>query len=248
MSQSTSRCPAAKCILAAVLVGVASCLAGTADAATVYDVAKDFSPTSNPNGVWTYGYETTLGGSFTVYDAEAVNGGRTFWTGSNFAFGGPPADFANLGNTDITSGTAPLAAHSAAFHPGPNGEFSIYRFTAPTDGTYSLATTFTGLDTYGTTTDVHVLYGSTQLFGGNINGYNDIATYSDVLTLAAGDTIDFAVGDGTDGSYYYDSTGIAATLTPAAVPLPSSALLMLTGVMGIGVAVGKRGRKGLNRR
>jgi hypothetical protein len=32
------------------------------------------------------------------------------------------------------------------------------------------------------------------------------------VSVAAGDRIDFAVGDGTDGNFYYDSTGIAATI------------------------------------
>jgi hypothetical protein len=50
----------------AIVVGLAmSC--GVARANTVYDVAQDFSIASNPNGVWTYGYETTLGGPLTLY-------------------------------------------------------------------------------------------------------------------------------------------------------------------------------------
>ena len=50
-----------------VLAGVALstvvwAIASVAQAAT-YDVSNDFSTSSNPNGVWSYGYETTLGGS-----------------------------------------------------------------------------------------------------------------------------------------------------------------------------------------
>ena len=36
--------------------------------AVVYDAAKDFSVASNPNGVWSYGYETSLGSNLQLYD------------------------------------------------------------------------------------------------------------------------------------------------------------------------------------
>ena len=36
---------------------------------TVYSAAADFSLASNPNGVWSYGYEISLGSSFQLYDA-----------------------------------------------------------------------------------------------------------------------------------------------------------------------------------
>jgi hypothetical protein len=45
-----------------------------------------------------------------------------------------------------------------AFHPGPDGEYSIVRWTAPISGPVSLIALFTGLDDVGgTTTDVPVL-------------------------------------------------------------------------------------------
>lgn len=36
-------------------------------ASYIYDAAADFSPTSNPNGVWSYGWSATLGGAFQLY-------------------------------------------------------------------------------------------------------------------------------------------------------------------------------------
>jgi len=32
-----------------------------------YDPAADFSLSSNPNGLWSYGYSITLGGAFTLH-------------------------------------------------------------------------------------------------------------------------------------------------------------------------------------
>ena len=35
--------------------------------AEVYSLGGDFSPTSNPNGEWSYGYSSTLGGEITLF-------------------------------------------------------------------------------------------------------------------------------------------------------------------------------------
>ena len=39
----------------------------------VYDAASDFSVASNPNGVWSYGYENPLGSGFQLYNATVTN-------------------------------------------------------------------------------------------------------------------------------------------------------------------------------
>jgi hypothetical protein len=38
-------------------------LLASAAQATTFDIHTDFSTASNPNGVWSYGYSTTLGGT-----------------------------------------------------------------------------------------------------------------------------------------------------------------------------------------
>lgn len=47
----------------------------SADPVRVADVAADFSPTSNPNGVWRYGWSTTLGSPFILSSSPAVREG-----------------------------------------------------------------------------------------------------------------------------------------------------------------------------
>lgn len=191
--------------------------------AVVYDVATDFSLASNPNGVWTYGYSGTLGGTLNLYDQAAIDGvGNNTWRSTVVQSLGAPVDWKR------TDGTT-------AFHPGPNGEYSIYRFTAPSLGTYNLSVIFSGIDS--TTTDVHVLQGSNSLFSGNINGFGSTSSYATSLSLAANDIVDFAVGFG-NGSFYYDSTGIAATLTP--VPEPETYALLLSGLVLVGFAARRR--------
>ena len=106
-----------------------------------------------------------------------------------------------------------LQPGQGGFHPGPNGEYSDYRFTVPVAGSYSLAAIFTGIDfAGGTTTVVYVLVNGQSLFKGNINGYLDQASYSATLNLNAGEIVDFAVVYGPDHTYFYDSTGLDATL------------------------------------
>jgi Ca2+-binding RTX toxin-like protein len=73
-----------------------------------------------------------------------------------------------------------------------------------------------------TTTDVHVLHNGVSLFDGVVNGYGPGSgpSFSGNVSVTAGDTIDFAVGYGPDGNCYFDTTGIAATITtPAPAPV-----------------------------
>src|SRR3954452_351756 len=49
------------------ILAVVAGLGISADAATgQYDLSRDFSTAVNPNGVWTYGAQTALGGSITL--------------------------------------------------------------------------------------------------------------------------------------------------------------------------------------
>jgi hypothetical protein len=72
----------------------------------------------------------------------------------------------------------------------------------------------------GTSTDVHIRWNSVNpLFDAEIYGFvdNRQALFSLKQVVAAGDTIDFAVGVGSDGNYYCDGTALqlALDLLPA---------------------------------
>lgn len=203
--------------------------------AATYDAGTDFATASDPNGVWTYGDETTLGGTLTLYNSSGTENGNLFWRPVNNSLGAP----ADAYNPDsVQHGFVP--GHTAAFHPGPNGEFSIFRFTAPTTGLYGLTSSFGALDSGGT--DIHVLVNNIQVsptFA--ITPSTPSASFNTSLLLTMGDIVDFAVGFGGDGNFFSDSTSIAATFTTAAaVPEPQTYAMLALGLALIGFTARRR--------
>ncbi|HEU4875904.1 MAG TPA: RHS repeat-associated core domain-containing protein, partial [Pyrinomonadaceae bacterium] len=75
-------------------------------------------------------------------------------------------------------------------------------------------------------------HNSTVIWSGNINGYGNQATFSLSATLAAGDTLDFQVGYGSNQTYNSDSTGLAATITQSGASSPTNVKWLLTDHLG----------------
>ena len=90
-------------------------LAGNPARAETYDLATQFSTVNNPNGVWSYGYETSLGGAFVAYptnlSVRTDNGvSVTYWALS--------ASSSGIYHNATTNGTALANFGSSAFTPG----------------------------------------------------------------------------------------------------------------------------------
>jgi hypothetical protein len=188
----------------------------------VYDLGADWSSTQNPFGVWTLGEYYTYG-PITVYPYfEVVSGGLYDGLQSwRMSPGGAPAVEHNPTTHVITDGHEWREPGETTFHPGPNNERSVVRFTAPATGTYHVTAVFdqnnTGPDPNtgdGTTTDVEVLVNGTQVFAANIvvSQPPTRRTYDATQVLSSGDTIDFSVGFGPNGSYFSDSTDIGVRI------------------------------------
>src|SRR5271166_5060477 len=199
-------------ITSKVTIALASCslfflsLGAPVRANTMFNAASDFSLNSNPNGVWSYGYSTTLGGPFLLYTSSSTSvAGNPDWITwqANIGVNGTPDIFKNTAATDEQTEGANLEPGELALHPGPDGEISIARWTAPGAESISLSTTFTGRDNVnGTTTDVHVFRNGSSLFDREVTGFGPGSDQSFTTSLAVqqGDTIDFAVGFGSDGN------------------------------------------------
>jgi hypothetical protein len=210
------RCPVSRTLTPAgaarwFLVLVAACLVAVPAQAQAYDAAADFSATDNPNGAWSYGWSPTLGGVLNLYVHHDNVAGVDFWRDQT-----DPNVSHNSSGSRIRIGTVTWPPGQLAFHPGPFGEYAVIRWTAPADGFIAILAGFVGLDFVGpTTTDVHVLYNDASIFDGEVTGFGEGSgpSFRTIVYVSAGDTIDFAVGDGDDGTYNYDSTGIDAIIT-----------------------------------
>ncbi|MCE9558032.1 MAG: PEP-CTERM sorting domain-containing protein [Armatimonadetes bacterium] len=192
------------------------------------DAAADFSLASNPNGVWTYGWSSTLAGPLTLCGTTATLGPIIQWRG-DMAADGNPSLFKNTTGSTIVSGTVTLSAFQLALHPGPNGEYSILRYTAAAAGLYSVSAGFIGQD--ATTTDVHVLLNGVSIYDNTVSGFGNSNAYAGTQSLLAGDTVDVRVGYGSNGSFFYDTTGVDFQVS--AVPEPASLLALGLGAVAL---------------
>jgi hypothetical protein len=184
-----------------------------------YDAAAQFSSTQNPNGAWSYGCTKSLGATFHLFTQQTpISAGLYDW-GTALSCGqtNPPGVAYNSTDATFTGGTVTVPAHTIWFHPGPQNQNSVLRWTAPASGNYQVKAVFWGDDFAGpTTTDVHVLHNGVRIYSGEVSGFGPSSdqSFMSTISVAAGDTIDFAVGYGTDGNYGFDSTGVSAVITP----------------------------------
>ena len=202
-------------------------------AVTIYDAAADYSLNSNPNGVWSYGYSTTLGGSMTLDTENAVlSSGLYLWRKAGSAGESSTPGFAYNPTASVITLSGPIVWNPGqlSFSPGAvNSEFSVLQFSVPETGQYDVHGVFSSVDKqYGATTDVYILRNGTSLYDGFVDGINSIQSFDETVQLNAGDLLDYVVGvDGNGGGW--DTTGLDATVTP--VPEPSTFVLA-----GVGAA------------
>ncbi len=226
-----------------LLTVIVLCAGGShAWAATIYSAQNDFSSTSNPNGVWSYGTTgTTLTGALTVHTGtvSAISGIPNWngWTGAVPMFGNNyPFTAKYSGATPGTETDVVVLPGMLTQHPASNGAYSVVRFTAPTTDAYQLSAVFEGREFQGqgpgTNADVHVLRNGVALFSGVVIGFGAPSDqpFATSLNLIAGDQIDFSVGFGPNGTFLGDTLSLQATFTT--VPEPGTESLLAVGLVG----------------
>ena len=103
-----------------------------------------------------------------------------------------------------------------AFHPGPNGEYAVVRWTAPAADTLELSALFQSI-AEAATTDVHLLHNGQPLFDSfiNLQGKGPEARFGATVAVKAGDTLDAVCGWGNH-DYGADTTALAVSLKSGA--------------------------------
>ena len=196
--------------------------------ASAYSAAGDFSSASNPNGTWSYGSSTSLASAFIPYSLSTNNYQNLGPDGWLAASGGVPYLLHNGTIHNITNANSVYQPGQIALQPGPSGEYSIVRWTAPSSVTISINATFSGLSSLGDSADVHILLDGVSIFNSTVFGTPAPAIFSGSRSVLAGDTIDFAVGFG-DGNPNEDNTALSATI----VPEPGTLALAAIGLVGL---------------
>ena len=94
--------------------------------------------------------------------------------------------------------------------------YAVIRFTAPSNGLYHVGAAVKPylLPPVSGDTDWHVLSNGVSLLSQFLAGDSPGTSFSNVLALAAGDTLDFAVGRGADGIQSASGLNIGVTITP----------------------------------
>ena len=207
--------------------------AGAIIASAQFDPSAQFSPVLNPNGVWTYGFESLpLGSPFNILPASipvasspgpAINSWQVPALGLVGVFDNPTP----VPQTVTTPGpeVSLFQPGELAMNTGPNDQFGIVQFSAPAAGDYSIQGIFEGIDTAGTVSPVYLLWNNAPVATSTVVGFgpsSDAPLSAGPFFLNVGDTLAYAVG----GSPFNSMTAILPGAQVAAVPEPASILLM----------------------
>ena len=120
--------------------------------------------------------------------------------------------------TGYSDGTGSFSPGTMLFCAGWNGtaqNFGVFRFTAPSNGNYLVETAtapcFDGSPQGDT--DFHLVRNGVELFG-RFLAPTERTSFTNVVVLTAGDTLDFAIGRGADDNVSASILKIIGVITP----------------------------------
>jgi hypothetical protein len=199
-----------------VLVG-----GGQLHAATMqWNVNSDYGiANGNPNGAWSYGMVNNS--VFQRYTLRLDNGHVRNWYGNLSDDGAPLVGF-NYGAwlDGVDTGQFYM-------HPGPNGQASVARWTAPAGIASPVQVQGQFLPGDIGAMEVGIFVNGIPQVTAPYWHSTDSGAFNFSLPVSAGNTIDFAVYD----NYSYGSTPLEATITGA--PEPSTLALLGVGAVGL---------------
>ena len=174
----------------------------------VADLTTDFSKVENPNGAWTYGYSLDdprgdAGALIVFTTASELAPNIPYWFDPTHQVLNDPCVYRNESTEVFADGIQP---GDVALHPGSAAEYAIARWTAPVAGTYAITVQFKEGDT-GDTNGL-LLHNGAVIVEEASTSTNEL--HQLVRALAAGDTLDVAVGN--KGDFTDDSTPVVFSI------------------------------------
>jgi hypothetical protein len=157
--------------------------------------AAHFSAANDRPFNWSYGFAQSLGGTFQLYSSSWSASSIDVWTNTT-AHTFEPSVFHNSGLATQTYDGMTILGDDLGLYPGPTGQTSIVRWTAPAAGAYAIDFTFTGLSTPATRIDVGVFVNNATVANGSgaLNAYGGANTFTlsaPAQMLSAGAFVDF---------------------------------------------------------
>ncbi len=174
----------------------------------VFDLSADYSLASNPNGAWSYGWEVGLDSALHLLEYSSTfhaDNGVPIAAWQYNAATGPVVNRVKGPGTAVSKGGAFVGperyGHFAPGSVGTDRNFGVVRFTSPASGEYRVETVALPLfdGELSADCDFHLVLNGQELFGQYL-GPNEGTGYTNQLSLSSGDTLDWAIGRGTDGS------------------------------------------------
>ena len=198
-------------------------LASATRGADTYDIIRDFSATENPGGAWSYGWKENLRGEFyalrfnrTQFDEFGTSWHiweyQTYGVQPAFIYF-PPTNTATVTSEGGVGRYPPGTLVITTGHESTHLNFAVLRFTAQKTGVYRVATAVRShLDGPPSgDTDFHVLLNGHPVFTRFLDPVSQ-ASFSRLIHLSAGDTVDFAMGRGRDGVEFGSALKIKAVI------------------------------------
>src|SRR5947207_12425326 len=135
-----------------------------------WSLNSGFSLINNPSSVWSYGSKPIahhVAGKFSLFthlDSDPAGSGIVAWFGADTVWNSHWLGvYYNTKSTDNIlkapgDNTVMFPANSVGMHPADDSRFSVARFTASTNGNYSIDVTFTHIFSCAHNSGVYIVY------------------------------------------------------------------------------------------